>query len=488
MSETSTPATTVGAVIYTDGGARPTNPGYAGYGFHGYTYTTDPSTKGSGNAKWNLTDQGYVLKSQKPGQDADEPTKAPMVNVQSYVNGFGTVDGITTNNVAEVVGLTRAIDWVVSQDIQDVKFYTDNKGVVEAATSWIQKWQNNGWVKSNGEPVANKQYLVSLSESMKRLEQKVPSFEYRWIKGHNGDLGNESSDRLATLGTLMAMSGQSQHEVDISPAQGYWSKKIDRPVLMDMKAMYFLTDTKTCIEGEYYIGTHASDEMLGVKAADARFGYVRLNTPDAAIESVRTHVCSYQSEHISLCQILLNKLFKREEYAMLTERGYRALYRSKHSQMNFNYLDKEPVVTEFHPPYLAHRCIEQLNELKGIYLALKAGATDLYIKDITDELFSTHPKKGTSLKPMIGSGLVELDVKMEVFDGKTISVKLQLGHDCLSRNALKHIESKTPKIQVLCWKVSDQHLRYVTHVHTDEGDAVYGAYVSNSVWLKPSIS
>jgi len=486
MSEPATVPTA--AVIYTDGGARPTNPGYAGYGFHGYVYTNEPTTKGSGNTKWILTDQGYSLKTQKPGQNSEAPDKASSVNVQSYVNGFGTVDGITTNNVAEVVGLTRAIDWVASQDIHDVKFYTDNKGVVEAATSWIQKWENNGWVKSNGEPVANKQYLINLSESMKRLQQKVPSIEYRWIKGHNGDLGNESSDRLATLGTLMAMTGQQQHEVDLTPAQGYWSKKVERPVLMDMKALYFLSDSKTNQEGEYYIGTHTDDEMLGVKGADARFGYVRLATPDPAIESVRTHVYSHQSDHISLCQILLNKLFKREEYVMLTERGYRALYRSKPTQLNFNYLDKEPVVTEFHPPYLAHRAVEQLNELKGIYLSLKDGSKDLYIKDITDEIYSTHPKKGAMLKPMIGSGLVELTIKIDISKEQSVSVKIQLGHDCLSRNALKHIEDKHPKIQVLCWRLTDQHFRYATYVHTDDGDGVYAAHVSNSVWIKPIIS
>ena len=52
-----------GIIYYTDGGVRPTNPGHAGYGFHGYTYKVEELKKGTGCPNYNLTANGYIEKA-----------------------------------------------------------------------------------------------------------------------------------------------------------------------------------------------------------------------------------------------------------------------------------------------------------------------------------------------------------------------------------------------------------------------------------------
>ena len=52
-----------GAVFYTDGGCGPTNPGFMGYGIHGYIYKFDKPKKGAGLVSHVLTSVGYVSKS-----------------------------------------------------------------------------------------------------------------------------------------------------------------------------------------------------------------------------------------------------------------------------------------------------------------------------------------------------------------------------------------------------------------------------------------
>lgn len=487
MSDADKSEVPTGAIIYTDGGARPTNPGYAGYGFHGYVYSDVASTKGCGNSKWNTTNVGYNLKAEKEGQvmpDGSEPVI--QVTPISYVDGFGTVDGIVTNNVAEVVGLTRAVTWASKQELKKVTFYTDNKGVVEAACKWIQKWQSNGWVKSNGEPVANQRYLQDLSAAMVALEQNVPSVQYKWIKGHNGDLGNESSDKLATLGTLMAMNDVSRNEVTVQEAQGYWNGKVDRNPLLDHKSIYFLTDAKTISAGEYYTGSHGDDELLGVRGADAKVAYVVLTQPDIAIEALRNRVSSLAINNVSLCHILLPKVFKPQEYATIVKHGGDCIYRSNQSRYDFNYLDREPIVKEFNPPFLAHKAIEELNYLKALHIAYADKSKDIYCKDITDKIYTSHPKKGYVLNASVGAGLIELNEEIEVDEGRKVKVIIQVGHDVLSRNMLKRLESKKPVINILCWKQSPQHVRYATHVLTDEGSGIYAGFSSNAVWMNTS--
>lgn len=50
----------------------------------------------------------------------------------------------------------------------ELEIYTGNKWVVTALNEWVPKWQQDGWIKANGNPVANKELWQQL---MKELEK-----------------------------------------------------------------------------------------------------------------------------------------------------------------------------------------------------------------------------------------------------------------------------------------------------------------------------
>ena len=77
-----------GLILYSDAGVKP-NPGFAGWGVHGYYYNLTEPKKGSGNPTAVPTLDGYVMKSSATTVKPIEVT--PLV----YVDGFGSVMPIT---------------------------------------------------------------------------------------------------------------------------------------------------------------------------------------------------------------------------------------------------------------------------------------------------------------------------------------------------------------------------------------------------------
>jgi len=88
--------------------------------------------------------------------------------------------GESTNNIAELTAIKRALDELKRQDLP-VRLYTDSG----YAIGLLQK----GW-----KPRKN----VELVNNLKALAKKFTDLEIIKIKGHAGIEGNETADRLAT--------------------------------------------------------------------------------------------------------------------------------------------------------------------------------------------------------------------------------------------------------------------------------------------------
>ena len=69
-----------------------------------------------------------------------------------------------------------------------------------ALANWPYKWRQNGWKTFQGKPVLNKeliQYALALLETRQRSGQPV---RLQHVRGHSGDIGNDSADALAVAG------------------------------------------------------------------------------------------------------------------------------------------------------------------------------------------------------------------------------------------------------------------------------------------------
>ena len=103
----------------------------------------------------------------------------------------------TTNNRME---LTAAIAAVKALPPGQATIFSDSNYVVAGITSGYPQWQSRGWMKPGGKTKNLEMWLrlIGLSEAARP--------HWQWVRGHDGDPGNEIADQLATLGRREALT------------------------------------------------------------------------------------------------------------------------------------------------------------------------------------------------------------------------------------------------------------------------------------------
>ncbi len=99
----------------------------------------------------------------------------------------------TTNNRMELTAAIEALN-ALSEPCT-VTLHTDSTYVKDGITKWIDNWKNNGWRTAAKKQVKNADLWKKLDIAVKRH-----SIAWKWVKGHNGDAGNERADELANIG------------------------------------------------------------------------------------------------------------------------------------------------------------------------------------------------------------------------------------------------------------------------------------------------
>ena len=84
-----------------------------------------------------------------------------------------------------------------------VTLYTDSVYLKDGITKWTVNWKKNNWKNANNKEVKNKDLWIKLLEAASMHE-----IEWSWVKGHEGNEGNEIADKLATQAILEAKTNQ----------------------------------------------------------------------------------------------------------------------------------------------------------------------------------------------------------------------------------------------------------------------------------------
>ena len=106
----------------------------------------------------------------------------------------------TTNNRMELQAVIEGLG-ALKRPCK-VTLYLDSQYVRMGITEWIRGWKVKGWRTSTGQPVKN----VELWQQVDKLvSQGGHQIEWRWVKGHAGDPGNERADALANKGVEKAL-------------------------------------------------------------------------------------------------------------------------------------------------------------------------------------------------------------------------------------------------------------------------------------------
>lgn len=101
---------------------------------------------------------------------------------------FDGFDPDTTNQRMELLGPIIALEKLQAKRLT---IYSDSQYVIKGITIWIHSWKCTGWRNARKQPVANR----DLWERLDKLNHS--GVKWQWIRGHDGDPGNERADFLA---------------------------------------------------------------------------------------------------------------------------------------------------------------------------------------------------------------------------------------------------------------------------------------------------
>jgi len=96
----------------------------------------------------------------------------------------------TTNNRMELMAAIMALETLTRSC--KVRLITDSTYVKNGITKWMGDWKKRKWKTANRKPVKNVDLWRRLDAASKKHE-----IEWKWVRGHTGNEGNERADELA---------------------------------------------------------------------------------------------------------------------------------------------------------------------------------------------------------------------------------------------------------------------------------------------------
>lgn len=106
----------------------------------------------------------------------------------------------TTNNRMEMMAVIEALSALKRPC--HVTLYVDSQYVLKGITEWVSGWKARGWKTAAKQPVKNVDLWQRLDELVSSSGHKI---DWRWVRGHTGNPGNEHADSLANRGVEQAL-------------------------------------------------------------------------------------------------------------------------------------------------------------------------------------------------------------------------------------------------------------------------------------------
>lgn len=99
-------------------------------------------------------------------------------------------EALTTNNRMELMAAISALEALTAPCA--VILHTDSQYVRKGITEWLPNWLRRNWRTAGGAAVKNQDLWQRLQAATQRHR-----IDWRWVKGHSGDVDNERVDVLA---------------------------------------------------------------------------------------------------------------------------------------------------------------------------------------------------------------------------------------------------------------------------------------------------
>jgi ribonuclease HI len=116
-----------------------------------------------------------------------------ILNYKGKIKELYGAEKHTTNNRMELMAAIQALESLKRPC--SVQLNSDSIYVLKGITDWMPNWKKRGWKTAAKTPVKNEDLWRRLDAAI--AKHKV---EWKWVKGHSGDTGNDRADALANLG------------------------------------------------------------------------------------------------------------------------------------------------------------------------------------------------------------------------------------------------------------------------------------------------
>lgn len=483
-------------VLYTDGGCIESKCG--GWGFHGYEYNGEKPKTGTGIVGWFITPTGYVSKTEDLNPKELKSIWGDMyplhkdagfknVNVLNFIDGVGAIDNKSTNNIAELSALINALRFIIDRGYKKAYIIADSEYVLKGYKTWMQKWEANGWKRSDGGEVSNKVLWETLLELEKTLNENEVSLKLSWIKGHSDNLGNDKADYNCTLGVKLVERGIcSLGTVDVVSHKGYFNPSVDKHPLITHPNFYFNTNVEAKIPNTYAFGNHGKkDEFVGKPVSEASFAVITTNEPIPILDIIKAKQSEViDSGYIAFTLVKTLTIFKPYVFKEIMDNQGIFLNRKPNKP---DLLDSTGLLISevIDPPRVTWKVIELLNSMhKQLFESTRHKET--VVTDITERFLDIKGKKFSIRKDFtnrVSCVIVDTESCMGNIKSK-IPIHVTIGIDIPNRNAIAKLCKINPTINLLTWPVSETTLRFAIVIETDLGKGVYGGFYSNLIHLK----
>lgn len=99
----------------------------------------------------------------------------------------------TTNNLMELTAAIEAMGLVLALN-RSARIRADSQYVIRGINEWLPSWKKRGWRTSDNKPIANLEAWKVVDAMLSQVRHLV---RFEWVRGHNGNYGNELADSLA---------------------------------------------------------------------------------------------------------------------------------------------------------------------------------------------------------------------------------------------------------------------------------------------------
>lgn len=413
--------TTHTVTLYTDGSTAPKNPGPSGYGF--YAVYEDGSA----------------------------------------YDGYGPIGELKTNNVAELLAAFHGISFLLTlPDIKKIIVISDSSYFIDGTKS-LNKWKLKQWKTSTEKEVANKEEWILLDNLFSTAKNNTIELVFKWVRGHNGNVGNTRADNNANLGRKAVLDKALEPVIIFNEAS-------DKPIAIITDTATKKAKAKTITESRinplvnankwifdtnrnyfdtatgYYVYTLSSykesDKLAGKNIGkpnpNTRYSIVLLKEPIKELEKIKVMYNNvFEGGNVPISGDLA-KITQSKIWGTLMDDNATALKGRTIVHESSTALSKI-----IYPPLLVFRLEEIFT--KGMLLLSKAFIsktnTDSFIVDITDKLIDVSDKGKLSVKSSYTNTARILEINDIAINEAipTFDVKLIPGTDLITRGGLSNL-------------------------------------------------